>query len=236
MDPAGGTSAPNSTNLNTDSTAGVKAPEGMDLTAINEAIAASAEEAAKTEQQTFDVNDISLDNTPTTDAALEQQKASDPNMSLANSGAATSATAAPAAPAEPATPAAPAAATEEKPAAPAAAFVDGDIVDESPKEEAAAPAPEPNYDALNADPLASFDESSAATATPAEAPAEGASAAGEAKKEDDKKDEKDKKAKKDIKINIDFNAILHSNIAIIGIVVGVIIITVVAILIFTLNG
>ncbi len=240
MDPAGGTSAPNSTNLNTDSTAGVKAPEGMDLSAINEAIAASAEEAVKTEQQTFDVNDISLDNTPTTDAALEQQKASDPNMSLANSGAATSATAAPAAAAEPAAPAAPAAetaATEEKPAAPAAAFVDGDIVDESPKEEeAAAPAPEPNYDALNADPLASFDESSAATATPAEAPAEGASAEGEAKKEDDKKDEKDKKAKKDIKINIDFNAILHSNIAIIGIVVGVIIIAVVAILIFTLNG
>ena len=227
MDPAaGGTSTPNSTNLNTDTASGVKAPEGMDLSAINEAIAASADDASKVPQQTFDVNDISLDNTPTTDAALEQQQAKDPNLNLANSGAATSATAAPAAPA--------AAEGEEKTAAPAAAFVDGDIVDDTPSAEEEAPkSPEPNYDALNADPLASFDESNAAA--PAEAPAEGAPAEGEAKKDGDK-DEKDSKAKKEIHIKIDFDKIIHSNIAIICIVVGVIIIAVGAILIFTLNN
>ena len=42
--------------------------------------------------------------------------------------------------------------------------------------------------------------------------------------------------KKDIKIHIDFNAILHSNFAIIGIVVAVIIILVAVVLIVTLNG
>ena len=244
MDPAGGTSAPNSTNLNTDSAAGVKAPEGMDLSAINEAIAASADEAANAPQQTFDVNDISLDNTPTTDAGLAAQQAKDPSMNLANSEAAPSAPAAPAPVAAPSTPtelpetpaAAPAApATEEKPAAAEAAFVDGDIVDEAPAAaaEEEAKAPEPNYDALNADPLASFESTAAA-----EAPAEGAAPAeGEAKKDGDAKDGEEKKGmKKDIKIHIDFNAILHSNFAIIGIVVAVIIILVAVVLIVTLNG
>jgi hypothetical protein len=233
MDPAGGTTAPNSTNLNADNSTSVKAPEGMDLSAINEAIAASADEAAKAPQQTFDVNDISLDNTPTTDAALEQQQAKDPNMSLANSGAAPSATAAPAATtaAESAAPAEPA----DKPAAPAASFVDGDIVDESPAEEKAesapAAAPEPNYDdALNADPLASFDESNPSM------PSDTAPAEGDAKKEDEKKDEKKSMAKKEIKIHIDFDKILHNNFAIIGIVVGIIVIVAVAIVIFTING
>lgn len=246
MDPAGGTSAPNSTNLNTDSSAGVKAPEGMDLSAINEAIAASADEAANAPQQTFDVNDISLDNTPTTDAGLAAQQAKDPSMNLANSEAAPSAPAAPAPVATPSTPtelpetpaAAPAApAAEEKPAAAEAAFVDGDIVDEAPAAAAEeAKAPEPNYDSLNADPLASF-ESTAAAEAPAEGAAGDAPAEGEAKKDGDAKDEKEKKGmKKDIKIHIDFNAILHSNLAIIGIVVAVIVILVVTVLIITLNG
>ena len=235
MDPAGGTTAPNSTNLNADNSTSVKAPEGMDLSAINEAIAASADEAAKAPQQTFDVNDISLDNTPTTDAALEQQQAKDPNMNLANSGAAPSATAAPAA----ATATEPAASTDsaDKPAAPTASFVDGDIVDETPTEEAgaepAAPAPaaEPNYDdALNADPLASFDESNPSM------PSDTAPAEGDAKKEDEKKDEKKSMAKKEIKIHIDFDKILHNNFAVIGIVVGIIVIIAVAIVIFTING
>ena len=229
MDPAGGTTAPNSTNLNADNSTGVKAPEGMDLSAINEAIAASADEASKAPQQTFDVNDISLDNTPTTDAGLEQQQAKDPNMSLANSGAAPSAAAAPApATAEPAAPAD----SAEKPAAPAAAFVDGDIVDEAPAEAEAesAPAPEPNYDALNADPLASFDESNPSM------PSDSAPADGEAKKEDEKKDEKKSMAKKEIKIHIDFDKILHNNFAIIGIVAGIIVIVAVAIVLLTING
>ena len=225
MDPAGGTTAPNSTNLNADDSTGVKAPEGMDLSAINEAIAASADEASKTPQQTFDVNDISLDNTPTTDAGLEQQQAKDPNMNLANSGAAPSATAAPAAAADPAAPA-------DKPAAPTAAFVDGDIVDESPAEAEAesAPAPEPNYDALNADPLASFDESNPSM------PSDNTPADSEAKKEEEKKDEKKTGMKKEIKIHIDFDKILHSNLAIIGIVVGIIVIVAVAIVLITING
>ncbi len=225
MDPAGGTT-PNSTNLNTDSSAGVKAPEGMDLSAINEAIAASANDASKAPQQTFDVNDISLDNTPTTDAGLEMQQAKDPNMSLANSGAAPSATAA-----------APAVEGEaEKPAAPSASFVDGDIVDapateEDSKEPAA---PEPNYDAaLNADPLASFDD----TAAPAAAAAEGEAQAaeGEAKAETEDKEEK-KGMKKEVHFHIDFDKLIHSNVAIIGIVAGAILIVAAIIIAITLNS
>ena len=228
MDPAGGTT-PNSTNLNTDSTAGVKAPEGMDLSAINEAIAASANDASKAPQQTFDVNDISLDNTPTTDAGLEMQQAKDPNMSLANSGAAPSATAA-----------APAAAESEaeKPAAaaPSASFVDGDIVDApAAEEESKEPAaPEPNYDdALNADPLASFDDSAAPAATAAEGEAQAAE--GEAKAETEDKEEK-KGMKKEVHFHIDFDKLIHSNVAIIGIVAGVILIIAAIIIAVTLNS
>ena len=224
MDPAGGTTAPNSTNLNADDSTGVKAPEGMDLSAINEAIAASADEASKAPQQTFDVNDISLDNTPTTDAGLEQQQAKDPNMSLANSGAAPSAAAAPAA-ADSAVPA-------DKPAAPAAAFVDGDIVDEAPAEAEAesAPAPEPNYDALNADPLASFDETNPSM------PSDTAPVDGEAKKEDEKEEAKKTGVKKEIKIHIDFDKLIHNNFAVIGIVAGVIVIIAVVIVLVTINS
>jgi len=239
MDSAGGTAAQNSTNLNSSDSTGIKVPEGVDMDAINEAIAATAKDASNTPQQSFDVNDISLDNTPTTDAALEQQQAKDPTMNLANSGAATSATATPepAAPAaatpEPATPAAPAApaADAEKPAAPSASFVDGDIVD-APAEESKEPAPEQNYDAaLNADPLASFDENAAA---PAETEATQA-AEGDAKAEDEK-DAKKTGMKKEIKIHIDFDKIIHNNLAVAGIVIGIIVILVAVVLIATLNG
>ncbi len=244
MDSAGGTAAQNSTNLNSSDSTGIKVPEGVDMDAINEAIAATAKDASNTPQQSFDVNDISLDNTPTTDAALEQQQAKDPTMNLANSGAATSATAtpepaapaatpepaAPAATPEPAAPAAPAA-DAEKPAAPSASFVDGDIVD-APAEESKEPAPEQNYDAaLNADPLASFDENAAA---PAETEATQA-AEGDAKAEDEK-DAKKTGMKKEIKIHIDFDKIIHSNLAVAGIVIGIIVILVAVVLIATLNG
>lgn len=236
MDSAGGTAAQNSTNLNSSDSTGIKVPEGVDMDAINEAIAATAKDASNTPQQSFDVNDISLDNTPTTDAALEQQQAKDPTMNLANSGAATSATATPepAAPAaatpEPAAPATPAA-DAEKPAAPSASFVDGDIVD-APAEESKEPAPEQNYDAaLNADPLASFDENAAA---PAETEATQA-AEGDAKAEDEK-DAKKTGMKKEIKIHIDFDKIIHNNLAVAGIVIGIIVLLVAVVLIATLNG
>jgi hypothetical protein len=267
MDPAGGTAAQSTTNASSSDSASAK-PE-LDMSAINEAIAQTANDPSTAPQQTFDVNEISLDNTPTTDAGLEQQQASNPGMNLANSGAAASATAG----------------AEDKPAAPAAAFVDGDIVDEAPKAEEA-PKPAADYDAaLNADPLASFEDPAApapAAAAPAAAPSgevdpstlndpdpeptpEPAPAAAapavdplaaaqqgegvadtnapvpapvEKKDEDDDDDdEKNKKKPKkgEIHIKVDFDKILHSNVAIIGIVVGIILILVAVLLIATLS-
>ena len=267
MDSAGGTAAQSSTNTTSDS---ASAKPELDMSAINEAIAQTANDPSTAPQQSFDVNDISLDNTPTTDAGLEQQQASNPGMNLANSGAAASATAA----------------TEEKPAAPAAAFIDGDIVDEAPKaEEEAKPKPAADYDAaLNADPLASFEDPAApaapaATAAPAAAPSgevdpstlndpdpeptpaapapavdpvaaaqqgEGVAdtnapvpAPAEKKDDDDdddeNKEEEPKKKKGEIHIKVDFDKILHSNIAIVGIVVGVILILVTIFVIMALS-
>lgn len=254
MDSAGGTAAQSTTNASSSDSASAK-PE-LDMSAINEAIAQTANDPSTAVQQTFDVNEISLDNTPTTDAGLEQQQASNPGMNLANSGAAASATAA---------------GEEEKPAAPAAAFVDGDIVDEAPKEEEKPAAKAVDYDAaLNADPLASFEDPAAPAApaaaaaaapsgevdpstldepdpAPAPAPAPvaptpdpvAAAQAGDVtdtnaplpapveKKDDEEDDEDGEKAKKpkkgEIHFNIDFDKILHSNAAIIGIIVGAVI-------------
>lgn len=260
MDPAGGTAAQSTTNVSSSDSASAK-PE-LDMSAINEAIAQTANDPSTAVQQTFDVNEISLDNTPTTDAGLEQQQASNPGMNLANSGAAASATAA---------------GEEEKPAAPAAAFVDGDIVDEAPKEEEKPAAKAVDYDAaLNADPLASFEDPAAPAAAaaaapsgevdpstldepdPAPAPAPvaptpdpvAAAQAGDvtdtnaplpapAEKKDDEEDDEDgEKAKKpkkgEIHFNIDFDKILHSNAAIIGIIVGGILILVAVLVIANL--
>ncbi len=84
----------------------------FDMSAINEAVAMGGE--AENIQNSFDVNDIDLNNTPTTDADLQKQLNEDPNMSLA--GAQNNAINAP----------------EEKPQAPVAAFVDGDLANEEP--------------------------------------------------------------------------------------------------------
>ena len=54
----------------------------LDMDAINAAVNATAGVDASV-QGTFDVNDISLDNTPTTAAELEQQMKQNPEMSLA---------------------------------------------------------------------------------------------------------------------------------------------------------
>ena len=204
----------------------ITAPEGIDLDAINEAIAES--EKAPNQQNSFDVNDISLENTPTTDAELQSQLSQDPNMSLAGGssegGAATE------------TPlSAPEVAKQQEPAAPVAGFVDGDLMDDP---EAPAPAPEatPDYAAREADPVESFDENAP---VPASAPAEDASApaattpeGGNASATDAKKDSKKPKAPKK---NIDFDAILHNNVAIAGIVAGGIVLVLVIILIVALN-
>ena len=56
----------------------------FDMSAINEAIAVGGDETVNI-QNSFDVNDIELDNTPTSDADLQKQLSADPNMSLANS-------------------------------------------------------------------------------------------------------------------------------------------------------
>ena len=71
----------------------------LDMDAINAAVAATENEGNKI-QNTFDVNDISLDNTPTSDAELEKQMADNPDMNLA--GGASDEPAEPAAPATPA--------------------------------------------------------------------------------------------------------------------------------------
>jgi hypothetical protein len=204
----------------------ITAPEGIDLDAINEAIAES--EKAPNQQNSFDVNDISLENTPTTDAELQSQLSQDPNMSLAGGssegGAATEAPLS-----------APEVVKQQEPAAPVAGFVDGDLMDDP---EAPAPAPEatPDYAAREVDPVESFDENAP---VPASAPAEDASApaattpeGGDAPATDAKKDAKKPKAPKK---SIDFDAILHNNVAIAGIVAGGIVLVLVVILIVALN-
>lgn len=105
----------------------------LDMDAINEAVAATANDGNNI-QNTFDVNDISLDNTPTSDAELKQQMADNPDMSLA--GGASADAAAPAGAvdftntADPIDSPAAAPAAADKPAE-TAGFVDGDISNES---------------------------------------------------------------------------------------------------------
>lgn len=120
----------------------------IDMDVINEAVAA-ADQEVKTPQHTFNVNDISLDNTPTSDAELSQQMAANPGMSLAGGAPAASAAPAAAAPAEeasaapvdytntsdpidnPAVASAPASDPNGKPGE-SAGFVDGDIANDTP--------------------------------------------------------------------------------------------------------
>lgn len=132
----------------------------FDMSAINEAVAAGGE--ADRIQNSFDVNDISLDNTPTTDAELQSQLNADPNMNLSG------------APTEPT-------ATTEAPKVPEATFVDGDLVNEAPAANPfAEPAPEtpeepvdttPNFDVNNFD-SANIDATPIETDEPEEKPAE----------------------------------------------------------------
>lgn len=203
----------------------VTAPEGIDLDAINEAIAES--EKAPAQQNSFDVNDINLENTPTTDAELQEQLNQDPNMSLAggssDGGAATG------------TPlSAPEVAAQHEPVAPVAGFVDGDLMDD-PDAPAPEPEPTPDYAAREADPVESFDEN-APVAPAAEGDASASAATtpegGEAPAADAKKGDKKPKAPKK---NIDFDAILHNNVAIAGLVAGGIVLVLVIILIVALN-
>jgi hypothetical protein len=118
-----------STNINQDPLAASNggatsfAPD-FDMSAINEAVAAGGE--TPNIQNTFDANDINLDNTPTTDKDLEQQLADNPNMNLANSIDSS----------------VPSGATTEAPKATlAASFVGGDLED-APAEPKPAEAPE----------------------------------------------------------------------------------------------
>ncbi len=118
-----------STNINQDPLAASNggatsfAPD-FDMSAINEAVAAGGE--TPNIQNTFDANDINLDNTPTTDKDLEQQLADNPNMNLANS-------------VDSSVPSG--AATEAPKATSAASFVGGDLED-APAEPKLAETPE----------------------------------------------------------------------------------------------
>lgn len=114
----------------------VDAPDApvLDMDAINAAVAATENDGNKI-QNTFDVNDITLDNTPTSDAELKQQMADNPDMNLA--GGAVDVPAEPAAPVDLSsasdplsTPAANPKPENQKPAE-TAGFVDGDISNEA---------------------------------------------------------------------------------------------------------
>lgn len=123
---------------NIEPTTSISAPADFDMGAINEAVAES-EKTAPVIQNSFDVNDISLDNTPTSDAELEKQVSDNPNVSLANGA--------------PLTPSAEPAADPEPKASTEAAFVDGDIIDESASSEDEPKEPNP-YENIGKDPLA----------------------------------------------------------------------------------
>ena len=114
----------------------VDAPDApvLDMDAINAAGAATENDGNKI-QNTFDVNDITLDNTPTSDAELKQQMADNPDMNLA--GGAADVPVEPAAPVDLSsasdplsTPAANSKPEDRKPAE-TAGFVDGDISNEA---------------------------------------------------------------------------------------------------------
>jgi hypothetical protein len=131
----------------------------FDMSAINEAVAAGGE--ANQIQNSFDVNDIDLDNTPTSDAQLQSQLNENPNMSLAGGADL-------------------AAAPAEKPKVPEATFVDGDLSDEAPApvetpaEEPVAEEPidtTPNFNVNNFD-SANINATPVEDDEPEEAPAE----------------------------------------------------------------
>ena len=127
----------------------------LDMSAINEAVAAGGQ--ADTIQNSFDVNDIDLANTPTTDGDLQKQLADDPSMNLANSASL---------------------GDESAPAQqPVAGFVDGDLADEpsAPTQEpaadaAAAPETAPMVDLSAAQEEISNPDEAAAQETPASDP------------------------------------------------------------------
>ena len=88
----------------------------FDMSAINEAVAAGGE--ADNIQNSFDVNDINLNNTPVTDAELQSQLKDNPDMNLAGADVAGSTAGQP----------------ESQPSVAAATFVSGDLTDEKPAE------------------------------------------------------------------------------------------------------
>jgi len=164
-----------STDINQDPISGGKGATSFasdfDMSAINEAVAAGGE--ADKIQNTFDVNDIELDNTPTTDADLQRQLSDDPSMSLASSS--NSAVAASAAPTS--VQSAPVTAATSEPKEPAATFVDGDLENEPADDSAPAEAPATIADLANSaddiflkDPI---DDMPAAPAAEEEKPATG---------------------------------------------------------------
>lgn len=167
----------------------ITAPEGIDMDAINEAIA----DAEKNPEPQDTFAEDSAAELPTNDV-----------------------------PAEPSAPAVAAAEPEER-KAPTAGFVDGDIIDDP--EAPAAPEETPDYAAREADPVDSFDENAPAPAAPAkedeDKPAEVTS---------ENKAKKEKPAKK----SIDFDAILHNNVAIAGIIAGAVVLLLVIVLIIAL--
>ncbi|MBR6168598.1 hypothetical protein IKQ74_01485 [Candidatus Saccharibacteria bacterium] len=161
-------------NTNTDSAASdfgapvSFADQSADMNAINEAIAATNDGGASS-ASAFDINDISLDDVPSSQDELDRRLEQNPGMNLAGGPAADSAAAANP---MPGTPAAADAATmnndpaAEKPAAPSASFVSGDIVDETEASDSQPAEVHREYDNINTDPLANFETAPVSQAAP----------------------------------------------------------------------
>lgn len=153
----------------------------FDMSAINDAVAMSGN--ADDLQKTFDVNEISLDNTPTSNAELEKQMKDDPTMRL--SGATQQEKAESKASAEDFDPTkfdpvANSNISEMPQSSSAASFIGGDILEEKPEEKSEEkPAPAINTDTtdavLAADPVlrseAKQEPVNVQTETPKEEPA-----------------------------------------------------------------
>lgn len=169
-------------NTNTDSAASdFGAPvsftdETADMSAINEAIATTSD-AGTSPQAAFDINDISLDDVPSSQDELNRRLEQDPGMNLAGGPVADPATD-PVAAVNPTLSALSANAATmgnepaaEKPAAPSASFVSGDIVDDAETPETQTTEAPRQYDNINSDPLANFETAPISQAVPQADPA-----------------------------------------------------------------
>ena len=158
------------TNTNTDSAApdfdsssDIEQPS-IDMDAINDAIKDVGGKDPNI-QNTFDVNSISLDDVPSSQADLDKRLEENPDMSLAGETSDSADTKESSTDMPMVDPLDASTAPVAKPA-PAAAFVDGDIIDEEAVSDSAK-SEAPSYENINTDPLANFSDSASTETVPA---------------------------------------------------------------------